>query len=103
MIYLFNTTIIPNPGTFHMSEISAEEARDICAEGFTSAIGHEATAVAFTEILGKPVKVNRIAVELLCDKAVCLKLKGRLPEGVILSLSDLEKIGYKLFLIERID
>jgi hypothetical protein len=40
---------------------------------------------------------------MLCDRAVCLKLKGRLPEGQILDLDDLEKIGYDLFLIERVD
>lgn len=102
-LFFFNTTIVPNEGLFSVKKISAELAGDVVSnwEGEkVSAVGHEATAVAMSTILGVEVSVNRIHAQMRPgDAAVCLKVKGRLPEGQILTLEELEKIGYEFFLI----
>ena len=102
MIYLFNTNIIPGEAVVRVKKISREYAAYI-AEGaiLTSAIGHEATAAAMSTVLGTSVAVNRIfAQPKNGDKAISLKINGRLPEGVILDEDDINKIGYELYLIE---
>lgn len=100
MIYLFNITLATGPGVWSVREIAPEYAKEVISEvgEFTSAIGHEATAVALSEILGVDVKVNRIPATLVPgDGAICLKLNGRLPEGEILSLKALQEIGFTLY------
>lgn len=66
-----------------------------------SAIGHDGAAEAMSLILGTEVKVNRIqAAPQPGDIAISLKLKGRLPEGVILTAQEMEEIGFELYLLE---
>lgn len=49
MKYVFNTTILTNVGTYKLSDITTEKAREILADGnFISAIGHDSTA----EVIG---------------------------------------------------
>lgn len=104
MIYLFNTNIIPGEAVVRVEKITAEKAAEIAANGFTSAIGHESTAQAFSEIIGAEVPVNRIFAEPQGgDKVISLKLKGRLPEGEILDRETLDQIGWELFLISFYD
>lgn len=104
MVYLFNTNIIPGEAVVRVSEITADSAAEIAANGFTSAIGYESTAAAFSEIIGQDVPVNRIqATPQGGDMAISLKLNGRLPEGQILDREQLEKIGYTLYLISFFD
>lgn len=106
MNYAFNTTIaVPSnlPAEFAMSAISAEEATSILQEGFTSAIGHEGSAEVFTAVTGVNVPVNRIQASMeIGDRAVCLKLRGRIPEGAILDKAACESIGYDFVLMERV-
>jgi len=93
-------TVSIGPGVWSVNEITPEYAKEVISEvgEFTSAIGHEATAVALSEILGVDVQVNRIPAALVPgDVAICLKLNGRLPEGEILSLESLQKIGFTLY------
>jgi Domain of unknown function (DUF1874) len=98
MTYLFNTNIVPGEAVVRVSEITASEAAEIAANGFTSAIGHESTAQAFGEIIGQDVPVSRIfASPRPGDVAVSLKLNGRLPEGQVLDRSQLEQIGYTMY------
>ena len=69
----------------------------------TSAVGHEASAAAF-RALGFDCQVNRIEAKMEKDDyAVCLKLRGRLPEGAIITLDEMEAIGFDLFLISHLD
>lgn len=110
MIYLFNTNIITGEAIVRVTEITPQNARNIVGlavergEVPTSAIGHEASASAMSAILGIPVVVNRIhAKPQPFDKAVSLKLNGRLEEGVILDSAAMEKMGYTLFLLEFYD
>lgn len=104
MVYLFNTNIIPGEAVVRVSEITAEKAAEIAADGFTSAIGHESTAAAFSEIIGHNVPVNRIqASPKGGDIAISMKINGRLPEGQILGRDQLNEIGYTLYLISFFD
>lgn len=99
MLYAFNTTICPTVGlTYHTRLISEATARDIAtAKTVTSAIGHEATAQVASVVLGQAITVNRIAAEMVAgDEAICIKLRGRAPEGVILTREQMDEIGYDI-------
>ena len=102
MLYLMNTTMMPNPnGTYKSAVISLQEAKDIVKGDFTSAVGHTVTAELMSEVLGTAIRFNRMTVSLEDgDKMLCFKLKPRLGEGVLLSdKSDLETLGYDFVLI----
>ena len=101
MIYLFNTNIVPSASIVRVSEITVQRAKDLLDSKFDpiSAIGHEATAKCMSTLLD--VQVNRInAQPQAFDKAISLKLNGRLEEGKILSLKEMETTGFTLFLLE---
>lgn len=108
-----NTSIVTVPGTYEVREITPDEAYEItlsvASDGmtwppFVSAVGHEATAAALSEIVKTEVTVNRIPFEQQPgQQAIVLKLRGRLPEGQILDRAVLEDIGYDLWLMTRTD
>lgn len=126
---LLNTSIATTPGEYRIIDLAdpvapgqqydKEAARrravslardyvgssDGGASPVVSYVGHQATADAFTEILvesGVVVDVNREQyVQQVGDQALVLKLRGRLPEGVILDRAALEACGYDLWLMER--
>lgn len=104
MIKLMNTTILPNPGSYRLNFMDAEAARAmIAAYGYESYIGHDAAAQAMGLLLDVDVPVNRAMAQFdIGDVAICLKLKGRLPEGQVLDLKGMEEVGYDLFLLERV-
>lgn len=71
--------------------------------GFQSAIGHQATAEILSELLSVPVGVNRIEYsQQVGERAIVFKLRGRVPEGCILTRNQIEEIGYDFGLLERI-
>jgi hypothetical protein len=105
---LLNTSIITGlpadlgEATYSIRKISPEQAREITAGGFTSAIGHDAAARAMTTVLGATVPVNRVpSAQRVGQKAIVLKVRGRLPEGAILDDAALAEIGFDLFLLTR--
>lgn len=102
-ILLLNTTIITNDGSYTSSTIDSATARRMTNDSETlSAIGHEATAKALSTILGFEVPVNRIAAsQEIGQYAIALKLNGRIEEGRVLTLRELEEIGYELKLMVR--
>lgn len=106
-LYIFNTTIIVNDGTYKMSTISLEEAKNIIASNpeFISAIGHSSTAQIISSVLGTEIPENRInaSFDNVGDKALCFKLNSRPKEGSILSLEDLQEIGFSWKLLERVE
>lgn len=105
MLYLFNTTIMPNEGVYVNKKVSLDKALEIfkCYPKFTSAIGHQGSADAFNSLGFEGVEVNRIQATMKTgDQAIALKVTGRLPEGSILSLEELQKIGFEFFLIVMI-
>lgn len=112
-VLLLNTTIatgIPAAGepsaVYRLSApVSAEDARRaLVACEVESAIGHQATADAMTALLGQPVPMNRsFAKQAPGQRALVLKVRGRLPEGVILDREALEAIGYDLLWMTRVE
>ena len=104
MLFLFNTNITPSEAVVRVSKCSVAQAAEfIAAQGgeFVSAIGHEATAKAMSQLLGVDVPVNRINADPKSgDWAISLKLNGRLPEGQVLGLDELNEIGFTFYSIE---
>ena len=104
--YVFNTTILTNSGTYRLSDISTERAKEILSDNnFISAIGHESTAEIISSVLGITVPMNRInaSFEEVGDLAICFKLNSRPKEGSILDLQQLQEIGFSWKLLERIE
>lgn len=117
MLYIFNTTIVPNEGLFVNQKISILEVQHLLDSyrkssdsefqgevQFTSAIGHQGSADVFNCLFPElQVEVNRMqAILQPGDQAICLKLKGRLPEGAILTMEELEEVGYEFYLLTNL-
>jgi len=104
MNWLMNTSIVPNPGTFEVKEISPDEAESfVQAGGWQSAIGHQGTADVLTGLLGVPVPVNRVQATMdKGDQALVFKLATRLPEGVVLTANELSRLAFSFWLMTRI-
>ena len=104
---MLNTTIATTNGVFKITDLSLEQARQLAMENkdnILSAIGHEATAKVMTTLLGVEVPTNRIVfAQEKEQKAIVLKMNGRIPEGVVLTVEDMEKIGYSFKLMEKLE
>jgi len=113
-LVFLNTSIITSPGGYTFSEsIPLSDARLLVrwfledwncnvGDGIESAIGHQATAELLTTLLGAKIEFNRQKFEQRVNQlTLVLKLNDRVPEGVVLSLGDIEKIGYKFHLLLR--
>lgn len=107
-IILFNTTILTGgEGGYRLSKVSIEKFNEIWHwHGYekVSAIGHEATAEVISTILKEKIPVNRVAIKQeVGDIGLVLKMKGRIPEGTVLTdPAELGKIGYELFILEML-
>ncbi len=111
-VLLLNTTIcsgLPTEGNAAVYRITgpvtAEDARALLAAcTIDSAIGHDATAHAMAALIGQPVAVNRqLARQRPGQRALVLKIRGRIPEGTVLDRDAMEEIGYDLFWMDRIE
>ena len=104
MIAILNSSIITDWGVFLYKPISEEEIQNlITEEGFESFIGHQATAEIISKLLDINCQANRVSYQQkIGNKAVIFKLKGRPPEGKILSRQEIEEIGYNWGLLTRI-
>lgn len=106
MLYLLNTTIMPNEGVYVNRKVSLTEVEAILETNptFTSALGHQGSADAFNSLFPRlNCEVNRIPATMQPgDEAIALKVLGRLPEGQILSLTELEAIGFEFFQIKMV-
>lgn len=105
MLTILNTSIITSYGEYKYEPRDLEQVRMMVghvAPPFQSAIGHQATADVLTELLEVPVPLNRINYEQqIGDRAVVFKLRGRPPEGAILSREQIDAIGYDFGLLTR--
>lgn len=104
-VALFNGTIATTNGVYKVSDIDIDSAKKlICKNGFISAIGHESTAEIISDLFGMDIPMNRIQFrQKVGQKAVVFKLNQRPPEGSVLSRDEIEKIGYSLKLMERLE
>lgn len=99
---ILNTSILTTFGSFSYQPLSLDEAKACVADGFESAIGHQSTADVVSTLLGVAVPMNRQQYsQCVGDNALVFKLKGRPPEGVILSTAEIEAIGYEWGLLTR--
>ena len=127
MLYIFNTTIVPCECIARVQKISIEEAsdllwnrgfanlsdietifRDDLSPTFRSAIGHRATSDVFNTLFGlsgsQAVTVNREhCIPQPFDVALVLKIDGRLPEGKILTVEEMNEIGFSFWKIGFFD
>jgi hypothetical protein len=101
-VYVLNSPIITGWGVFSFRPVTPQEAKQVLAEGFTSAIGHEATAQALSKLLGMAIPVNRVAIQMEPgDKAIVFRLLKRIEEGRVLSsIQELEEVGFELGLMQ---
>lgn len=104
-IALFNGTVATTNGIYSIQNIDIETARKYVEQnGFISAIGHEATAQIMSELLGKEIPMNRIQFhQQVGQTAIVFKLNTRPPEGIILNIDQLNKIGYSLKIMKRLE
>jgi len=107
MLYILNSATLPLAGgkkyVIKAREISIQEASELLKnEKFVSAVGHEATAKALSNIFGVEIPFNRIQITLQPgDKLLSIILKKRLPEGAVLkTVQELEEVGYSIWLFE---
>ena len=101
---ILNTSIATADGNYALRTITLDEAQFLVneADGLDSAVGHAATAEILTRLLGVDIPVNRQQfAQQVGQKALVFKLSGRIPEGTILSLEEIENLGYELKVLER--
>ena len=102
-IYLanaFSLSMLTPPATVKVTEVSEEEVKRVIANGFTSAIGHDATAKIISTRLGVQVPVNRVAIQLKPgDLLLVFQLLTRLPEGKVLNEEEMKQVAAKWFLV----
>jgi hypothetical protein len=107
-VVVLNTSILTAPGSYTMRPLTLQEAVSICMDQTShtqpvcSAIGHESTATIVSGLLGQHLPVNRIEFrQVPGQRAIVFKLRGRPPEGRILTREEIEAIGYDFFLLRR--
>jgi hypothetical protein len=106
-LYLLSAATTPLPAgeraLLLVEPLDEASATAYLAAGYISAVGHQETAKALSELLGIPVPANRIEVKLLPqDRAVRMRMRARVPEGKLLTVAELQKIGFDLDLLTRL-
>lgn len=103
-VLLLNSSIITIEGTYELKDITLSEAKTLIEnQELESAIGHQSTADVMTTLLGVKVEVDRKQViQQVGQVALVFKLNGRVEEGRILRVEEIEKIGYKFQKLIRI-
>jgi len=103
-VYILNTSILTNYGSFNYEPIQLNNAKEMISQrGFVSAIGHQSTADILTSLLEQDVKMNRVEYkQVKGDVALVFKLKGRPQEGKLLSMEEIQEIGYEFGLLKMV-
>jgi hypothetical protein len=84
LLNAFSLNMVAEPqGSLLFREIPLDEARNLLAAGFMSAVGHADTAAVMASQLGVTVPTNRATIAFTKgDRAIVGQYKGpRLPEG----------------------
>jgi len=107
MLYVLNSATLPlAEGKVYLikaKQLNVQEASELLKkEKFVSAVGHEATAKALSNIFGIEIPYNRVQITLQPgDKLLSIILKKRLEEGKILkTVEEFEQVGYSIWLFE---
>ena len=101
-VVLLNTSILTAYGSFKYTQISLDDVIRLTSDGFESAIGHDSTAKILTSLIGQEVKTNRLQYKQeIRDIAIIFKLNGRPEEGKILTVDEIETIGYEFGILIR--
>jgi len=111
VVYVMNTLVLPidfekyNSVVVKIRKADVEEVKRLLLTGeFVSAIGHGATAVLLSELLGINIPHNRITVKLRPgDICVHFVLRERIPEGKILSYEELQKLAFDFAISEVLE
>lgn len=104
MMYILNTPVLTNWGSFKFSPITVEESKKLLESNnpFVSAVGHKGTAQLLSRLLEIEVPENRVEIKMQTgDKAIVFRLGIRLPEGKILTEEELKNLPFELGLLER--
>jgi len=101
---VLNTTIATTDGLYEIKTISLQHAIDMVNNWeLDSAIGHQSTADIMTTLLKKPIEMNRQQfVQQPHQYCLVFKLNGRPPEGKILTVEEIEEIGYTFKTMRRL-
>lgn len=108
-ITVLNTPILTKFGKYQYNEISLDRAREIAQQAndfnqLVSAVGHQSTCDILTKLLGVTIPMNRIEYKQeIGTAALIFKLKGRPEEGKILTVEEIEEIGYNFGLLMRLE
>lgn len=109
MLTILNTSILTQYGTYTYVPLTLPEARGLAQVrakqgALQSAVGHQSTADILTSLLDVPVPMNRIQyVQAPGEQALVFKLRGRPEEGKILSIPEIEALGYEFGLLARVE
>lgn len=100
---ILNTSILTAAGDYSLRDITLEEAQTLVkSHDLDSAVGHQSTAEIMTTLLGVETPVNRqMFVQQPGQYALVFKLNGRPEEGKILTVEEIERIGYKFQILYR--
>jgi len=103
MVYLINSPILTAYGEWCFEgPLTVERAKTFIADGFTSAIGHEASAAFLSQLLGIDVATNRIAIEMQPgDAALVSRIKTRLSEAKVITTDEMAEIPFELGWLKR--
>jgi len=96
----FSLSMLTPPATLTVAEVGAEDVKNIIKDGFTSAVGHEATSQIISVQLGVQVPVNRISIKLVAgDTLIVYQLLTRLPEGKVLGVDEMRQLQAKWYVV----
>lgn len=100
---ILNTSILTTAGEYVLEDISLEKAKELVGNNdLDSAVGHASTAEIMTTLLRAEIPVNRqMFAQQVGQQALVFKLNGRPQEGKILTVDEIEEIGYKFQLLTR--